>query len=166
MNPGIGKPGMIGVGPGQNLRQKSFLGLQKDFKQVFTHLQAHPTPDQASVKGYLDQLKHLQADVQKYCSVPGTNAFLDSYANLITGLGIVLKAYEKKDAKKLAETMAREVPRLHKELKSIVQAQYVAPPAPPAAAPLPPPPTRAAPPTPTAAAKPPARPTSDPGVKK
>jgi hypothetical protein len=70
MHRGIGKPGMIGVGPGQNLRQKSFLGLQKDFKRVFDHLQAHPTPDQASVKGYLDQLKPLQGDVQKYCSEP------------------------------------------------------------------------------------------------
>jgi len=158
--PGIGKPGMIGVGPGQNLRQKSFDGLQKDIKKVLDHLNSHPKPDQTSITGYLATLRHVQEDVKKYCSVPGTNAYHDSFANILTALDILAKAYAKNDAKKLAETLAREVPRISKELKSIMASKYVAPPA--AAPTLPPPPTRPAPPTPTSSAKPPARPSSTP----
>lgn len=159
MNPtlnGIGKPGMIGVGPGQNLRKKYFEALQKDVKKIFDYLHAHPSPTKDDIKGFLDHYKPLQSDVKKYCTVPGTEAINSSYVNALTALEIVWKEYNKTDAKKLAETLKREVPRIHRELQSIVQANYVAPPAPPPA-----PPARPAS-GPTGSGTPPARPASGP----
>lgn len=49
----IGKPGMIGVGPGQTLHRKYFDAMQKDVKKISDHLHAHPHPSRDDIKGFL-----------------------------------------------------------------------------------------------------------------
>jgi hypothetical protein len=61
----IGSPGMVGLGPGQNLQQKTLLGVQKDFKVVLDYLKGHPRPDEATIKGFIAQLKGVKSDVAK-----------------------------------------------------------------------------------------------------
>jgi hypothetical protein len=128
MNPNIGKPGMVGVGPGQNLRKKTFAGLQQDFKKVFDFLQSHRTPDKMSIKGFTDHLQALKRDVDKYCAnVPGTEEFHACYVRALAGLETLRKAYDQTDQHKLDDTIKAEVPKLVRQLAYMVHANYLEP---------------------------------------
>lgn len=61
----IGKPGMVGVGPGSNLQQKTLEGLQKDVQKVLDYIKKNAHPDEPSVQGFITHLKTLNGDVEK-----------------------------------------------------------------------------------------------------
>lgn len=114
----IGNPGMVGVGPGQTLQQKTLEGLQKDFKVVLQYLKSHPHPDAASIKGFEAQLKKVGGDVAKLKdAVPSLEA---NYKQALLCLGNAESALKStKDDGKLS----REVLTLRSALQKLVDAK-------------------------------------------
>jgi hypothetical protein len=144
-------PQLAGLGPGKNLRQQAFSTLQNTAKAIVVAIKAHPHPTKDQLETMEHQILGMAKGVKLYCEdTPGTTDIQSSYVNAKTAIEILRKA----DAKKLTDLITREVPRILKEMQHIEQAQYVAPPAPPAPPPARPaagPPTAAHAPAPTAA---------------
>jgi hypothetical protein len=124
----LGSPGMVGPGPGEDLRRKHFDAMQQDVKKVSDYLHHHPHDlSERDIKNFLDHLKALEKEVSTYCKrSPGANVVLTSYYNVLNGLNVVKEAFGKKDLKKLAATLTREVPKVAQNLQVIVQHHYVA----------------------------------------
>jgi len=110
------------------------------------HANPHPNNDQKeNIQHYLTDLEKC---VKSYCEkTPGTEPVLKSFNTVKTEWALVKQ--DKGDSKKVVAA-----------LTAIVNAHYVAPPAPPAPVAAPPRPASAAPPPP-----PPARPAQGPPVK-
>ena len=139
----IGPPGMIGVGPGDSLRKKSFDSLQKEVMRIVDFLKKSPQPALADIKGFLQHLESLKKDVKLYCGdFADLKEYQASYDRAVASLTMLSKLT---DAAKFAASAKTEVPKLMRQVMYLSHATYFKPNAPTAAAT---PPTRPATPPP------------------
>ena len=115
----IGGPGMVGVGPGDNLRKKTFEALKNDVKTMHEQLKRTPQLTKGSMEQCLTHMEKLKKDVDLYCKDrPATKQFLDDYVNTVAGFK---KLKGKFDQKKVNQ----EMPKIGVQLTRMVNAAYV-----------------------------------------
>ena len=137
---------MIGVGPGGNLRKKSFDALQHQVAAVANHLKSRPQPTKDDIKGFHNHFDLLKKDVKLYCGdFQETKEYQACYDRAMVSLALLMK---QTDAAKFATTSKTELPKLNRQIAYMAHASYFEPkgnavPAPPprpaAAAPAAPP---------------------------
>jgi hypothetical protein len=112
----LGSPGMVGVGPGQNLRKSKFDLVKKDIKTVYDQLKKNPKPDKNTIDQYLHHLGQCEKEVEQYCKdVPGAKPFHDSYVGAVAGL---------KQLKQATGPAAGGAPRIIAALEKMANATY------------------------------------------
>jgi hypothetical protein len=117
----IGGPGMVGVGPGENLRKKKFDLLKQDVKKMHDQLKKAPTLSKASIEQCLTHMGNLKKDVDLYCKDhAGAKPFQDDYTHTMEGLKKVKDKWG--DQKKVTAEMLK----IGTQLTRMVNANYVA----------------------------------------
>jgi hypothetical protein len=143
---------MIGVGPGANLRKKSFEALQKQVVLVANYLKSHPQPTKDDIKGFHHHFELLKKDVKLYCGdFQETKEYQACYDRTMVSLDLMQK---QSDPAKFATTSKAEVPKLNRQVTYMAHAAYFEPKAAnvaPAAPQRPATPAPAAPPRPSSA---------------